>query len=143
VPLPARPACESAPRRGSGIWWLLAVLLGFPILIGLLPHERFSQGTQTDSGWVEVRRALPAASNGVEVRRALPVETSQTSSLSSWQALRMPDDTIISVSYQGELPSSAALPSQGHFIGEEYSVGDTRWIWMTRAGAAFPSWVDP
>jgi hypothetical protein len=55
----------------------------------------------------------------------------------------MPDGTIVSASYQGELPSSAALPSQGRFIGEEYSTGDTSWIWMQPAGAAFPSWVDP
>jgi hypothetical protein len=55
----------------------------------------------------------------------------------------MPDGTIVSASYQGELPSSASLPSQGRFIGEEWSTGDTSWIWMTPAGASFPSWVDP
>jgi hypothetical protein len=149
IPAPSQSMREAAPPRGAGIWWLLAALLGFPVLIGLLPHERSSQGTQTDSRWVEVRRALPIASDSVEVRRALPAQTPQRSSLSSpfadtqWQAMRMPDDTIVSVSYQGDLPSSAALPAQGRFIGEEYSTGDTRWIWMTRAGAAFPSWVDP
>jgi hypothetical protein len=55
----------------------------------------------------------------------------------------MPDGTIVNVSYQGELPSSAALPPQGHFIGEAYSTGTTSWVWMTPAGANFPSWVDP
>ena len=43
----------------------------------------------------------------------------------------------------GELPSSAALPPRGRFIGEEWSTGNTSWIWMTPAGANFPSWVDP
>jgi len=55
----------------------------------------------------------------------------------------MPDGTIVEARYQGELPSSAALPPQGRFIGEEWSTGNTSWIWMTPAGAAFPSWVDP
>src|SRR6516225_7735117 len=96
---------------------------------------------------MEVRRALPA----VEVRRALPavpralLVSSQASTVSNtnWQAIRMPDGTIVQVSYQGELPSSAALPPRGRFIGEEYSTGNTSWIWMTPVGASFPSWVDP
>jgi hypothetical protein len=44
---------------------------------------------------------------------------------------------------QGELPSSAALPPQGRFIGEEWSTGSTSWVWMQPAGASLPSWVDP
>jgi hypothetical protein len=55
----------------------------------------------------------------------------------------MPDGTILPVSYQGELASSAALPPRGRFIGEEWSTGNTSWVWMTPAGASFPSWVDP
>jgi len=55
----------------------------------------------------------------------------------------MPDGSIVWAVYQGELPSSAALPAQGRFIGEEWSTGSTAWIWMTPAGASFPSWVDP
>jgi hypothetical protein len=87
---------------------------------------------------VEVRRALPA------VPRALPVDLSaNTVSNAQWQPIRMPDGTIVNVSYQGELPSSAALPPQGHFVGEAYSTGTTSWVWMTPAGANFPSWVDP
>jgi hypothetical protein len=85
---------------------------------------------------VEVRRALPA------VPRALPV-TSSVSPVSQWQLIKFPDGTLVQAAYQGELPSSAALPSQGRFIGEEWSTGNTSWIWMTPAGASFPSWVDP
>jgi hypothetical protein len=55
----------------------------------------------------------------------------------------MLDDTIVEAGYQGELPNSAALPPQVRFIGEEWSTGNTSWIWMTPAGASFPSWVDP
>jgi hypothetical protein len=56
----------------------------------------------------------------------------------------MPDGTIVEARYQGELPSSAALPPQGRrFIGEEWSTGNTAWIWMQPVGASFPSWVDP
>jgi hypothetical protein len=87
---------------------------------------------------VEVRRALPA------VPRAIAL-TSAVSSVSKteWQPIRMPDGSVVQASYQGELPSSAALPARGRFIGEEYSTGNTTWIWMTPAGASFPSWVDP
>src|SRR5262245_8371076 len=36
---PVPRQAQSAPRRGSGIWWLLlAALLGLPILFGSLPH---------------------------------------------------------------------------------------------------------
>jgi hypothetical protein len=95
---------------------------------------------------VEVRRALPP----VEVRRALPVVpralpvTSVVSTVSdSGQPVRLLDGTTVQAFYQGELPSSAALPVRGRFIGEEWSTGNTSWIWMTPAGASFPSWVDP
>jgi hypothetical protein len=49
----------------------------------------------------------------------------------------MPDGTIAEARYQGELPSSAALPPQGRFIGKEYSTGNTSWIWMTLAEGEF------
>ena len=145
---------QSASRSGTGIWLLLALLLGFPMLIALLPQAVSTQSTlssrsvddtQPQSREREVRRALPP----VEVRRALtavpralPV-TSQVSPMWNWQPVGMPDGTLVQVSYQGELPSSAALPHQGRFIGEEWSTGNTSWIWMTPAGASFPSWVDP
>jgi hypothetical protein len=78
------------------------------------------------------------------VPRALPVTSSvSTVSNAQWQSIRMPSGEFVRVSYQGELPSSAALPARGRFIGEEYSTGNTSWIWMTPAGANFPSWVDP
>jgi hypothetical protein len=98
--------------------------------------------------WIEVRRALPA----VEVRKALPVvpralpvisETSTVSNTGWWQSIRMPDGSVIPVRYEGELSSSAALPPQGRFLGEEFSVGSTTWIWTLRPGATTPSWVDP
>ena len=137
MPPVARPA-QSAPRSGSGGWWLLAVIVGFLILVGHLPKRLQPATIMSPQPWVEVRRALPVAP------RALPV-TAQVSSVPTgwWQSIRMPDGSFIGVRYQGELASSAALPPQGHFIGEEYSVGTTSWIWMTRPGASLPSWVDP
>jgi len=166
MPPVAKPV-QRASRSGSGIWVLLALLLGFPILIGLLAQavstlstlsSRPVDDTQHRSRPVEVRRALPVpvevrrALSAVEVRKALPVVpralpvTSQTSSVSNtswWRSLQMPDGSFIGVRYQGELPSSASLPAQGDFIGQQYSVGSTSWIWMTRPGATTPSWVDP
>lgn len=133
------------------------MLLGFIVLIGLLPHAISTLGTsssrpvddtQPQSRPVEVRRALPPP---VEVRRALPAVpralpvTSPASTVSNaeWQPVTMPDGTIVQASYQGELPNSAALPHQGRFIGEEWSSGNASWIWITPAGVNFPSWVDP
>jgi hypothetical protein len=155
---PAKPA-QSA-RSGKGIW----LLLGFLIVVGLLPHAistlRTSSGrpvddTQPQSRPVEVRRALPPP---MEVRRALPavprallVSRSRFSEnaptpvpYAQWHQVTLLDGrTTIPACYQGELPSSAALPHQGRFIGEEWSTGNTSWIWMTPAGVNFPSWVDP
>ena len=111
------------------------------------PPESRSVPTPSSQS-VEVRRALPPPSV-IEVRRALPAVpralpvTSQVSPMWNWQPVRMPDGTLVQVSYQGERPSSAALPTRGRFIGEEWSTGNTSWIWMTPAGASFPSWVDP
>ena len=142
IPTTSKPA-QDAPRcSGTGMWWLLAALIGLPLLLA-----RLSDNTQPQGRPVEVRRALPA----VEVRKALPAVpralpvTSAVSNVSNaeWQPIKMPDGSIVNVRYQGELPSSAALPPQGRFIGEEYSTGNTSWIWMTPAGATFPSWVDP
>jgi hypothetical protein len=152
TPGAARPA-QSASRSGTGIW----LLLGFLVLIGLLPQaistlrtssSRPMDDTQPQSRPVEVRRALPPP---IEVRRALPavpralLVTAPVSTVSNaeWQPVRLLDGTTVQVCYQGELPSSAALPTRGRFIGEEWSTGNTSWIWMTPAGASFPSWVDP
>ena len=146
-----RPAPPPAKRSGDA-----AVIGAIAIVALFLYAVSRNNGPSTSTARsvpipssqpVEVRRALPA----VEVRRALPavpralLVSSQASSVSNtnWQAIRMPDGTIVQVSYQGELPDSAALPPRGRFIGEEYSTGKTSWIWMTPAGANFPSWVDP
>jgi hypothetical protein len=159
MPPVAKPV-QRVSRSGSGIWLLLALLLGFPILIGQLPQAvstlrtlsgRPVDDTQPQSRPVEVRRALPGP---VEVRRALPVvpralpvtapvSLAPDPQIGQWQPVRLLDGTTVQVCYQGELPSSAALPRQGRFIGEEWSTGNTSWIWMTPAGVNFPSWVDP
>jgi hypothetical protein len=114
------------------------------------PESR--SGPTPSSQPVEVRWALPGP---VEVRRALPVVpralpvTGPVSlvpdpTTGQWQPVTLLDGrTTVQACYQGELPSSAALPPQGCFIGEEWSNGNTSWIWMTPAGASFPSWVDP
>jgi hypothetical protein len=86
---------------------------------------------------VEVRRVLSA------VPRALPV-TGRASYVpaAGWQSIRMPDGSVVAVHYEGELASSAALPPQGSFIGQEYSTGNTTWVWMQPTGASFASWVN-
>ena len=162
---PVAKPVQRASRSGSGIWLLLAVLLGFlmlgfPLLIGLLPRTvstlstlsgRPVDDTQPQSRPVEVRRALPVP---VEVRRALPavpralpvassMSLAPDPQIGEWQPVRLLDGTIVQVCYQGELPSSAALPPRGRFIAEEWSTGYRSWIWMTPAGASFPSRIDP
>src|SRR6516162_3856893 len=90
---------------------------------------------------------LPATLTLPTVPRALPVTSSVSlvsdPQIGQWQPVRLLDGTTVQVCYQGELPSSAALPHQGRFIGEEWSTGNTSWIWMTPAGASFPSRIDP
>jgi hypothetical protein len=96
----------------------------------------------------EVRRAIP-----VETRRALPVApraelvgapVAVEPQTGDWRNVTLLDGrTTVPACYQGELPSSAALPAQGRFIGKQWATGNTSWIWMTPAGASFPSWVDP
>jgi hypothetical protein len=135
TPGAAKPA-QNAPCSGTGIWLLLGVLLGFPMLIALLAQavstlstlsSRPVDDTQPQSREREVRRALPPP---VEVRRALPVVpralpvTSPVSSVSdSGQPVKLLDGTTVQAFYQGELPSSAALPARGRFICEEWSTG--------------------
>jgi hypothetical protein len=120
------------------------------LAIGQLPKQVYFSppiDSAPSPAAVEVRRALPI----VEVRRALPrvlralpvSSALATVPTTGWQSIRMPDGHVIPVRYQGELPSSAALPAHGAFIGQEYSTGNTSWIWMTPVGASFPSWVDP
>ena len=138
------PAQRASHWSGTGIW----LLLGFLVLIGLLPQaistlrtssSRPVDDTQPQSRPVEVRRALPPA---VEVRRALPAVPQALPvtapgfldpdpAIGQWLPVRLLDGTTVQVCYQGELPSSAALPTRGRFIGEEWSTGNTSWIWMT------------
>ena len=136
-PVEPRPV-QRESQGGLGIWWLLAVIIGLPLLLA-----RLADNTQPQGRPLEVRRALPV----VEVRRALPAiprALPVTTAVSTeWQPIRMPDGTIVQASFQGELPSTAALPARGRFIGEEWSTGNTSWIWMKPAGVSFASWVDP
>jgi hypothetical protein len=132
----ARPA-PSESRGGNGGWWLLAILIGLPLLLlSRLGHD----GVQPQSQPVEVRRALPA----VEVRKALPV-TSVASTIPQWgwQSIRMPDGEIENVHYDGALPSSGNLPDRGAYPGQEFSVGATSLVWMVARGTSFPAWIDP
>jgi hypothetical protein len=140
-PLP--PVTPGAPgrRRGHpaaapeyGYRW------GVQFLLALLGQAVSTQvdGTQPQSRSVEVRRAAPAAG-----RRPQSVAGGSARSSDSGQPVRLLDGTTVRAFYQGELPSSAALPSQGRFIGEEWSTGNTSWIWIKPAGAHFASWVDP
>jgi hypothetical protein len=124
---------------------LLALLLGVPVLLGLLPKQLQQPGAMPPAGGmppiVEVRRALPV------VPRALPV-TVPTSLVSDpqigrWQTVRFLDGRTMQICYGGRLASSAFLPEEGKFIGDARVIDNHCWIWMTPAGASFPSWVDP
>jgi hypothetical protein len=131
---PVARSAPSEPRGGNGGWWALAILV---MVTGLLSLFSGHQGASRPVG---VRRALPA----VEVRKALPV-TSAASTIPQWgwQSIRMPDGEIVNVHYDGALASSAWLPGQGTYIGQEYSVGPTSWVWMVARGTNFPAWIDP
>jgi hypothetical protein len=117
---PSAPAKSTQSASRSGIWLLLAAVLGFPILIGMLsqavstlatPSSRPVDGSQPQARPVEVRRALPPP---VEVRRALPAVpralpvTSPvnppiaTPPSAESQPIRMPDGTIVEARYEGE-----------------------------------------
>src|SRR5262249_23677948 len=110
IPTTSKPA-RAAPRSNTGMWWLLAALIGLPLLLA-----RLSENTQPQARPMEVRRALPA----VEVRKALPAVpralpvTSALSTVSNaqWQPIRMPDGSVVQAVYQSELPSSPALPAR-------------------------------
>ena len=138
-------------------WWAAAIagillFAGVWAAINQLPRQVYfsppiDSVPPSPSPVLEVRRALPV----VEVRRALPTVLRAlpvNSALvpvptTGWQSIQMPNGAKIAVHYEGELPSSAALPLHGHFIGEEYSTGNTSWIWTQPAGTNVASWVDP
>jgi hypothetical protein len=156
-----KPA-QSASRRPNAIWWVLGLVL----LVGLLPHvistwrapssqpgANTRTDTPPDSRPVEVRRALPVTP--VEVRRALPAvlralpvtgaeNPPAVVPYAQERLVTMPDGSIVEARLEGELRNSANLPPRGRFLGETWRTADgTSWVWMTPAGASFPSWVDP
>jgi hypothetical protein len=135
--MPPSAPPQSAPQSGIRTWrWVLAMLVAIPILSSHLPPRP----SRLPWVWVETRRALPAVS------RVLPVNGETLPPLSTpglWRSMRMPDGQLVAINYQGRLPSTAALPPEGRLLGEQWFVGHTPWIWMTRPGASFPSWVDP
>lgn len=151
---PPSPPPPAKRKRSITIIGIIAIVTAFLYAVShpstsTVPPESGSVPTPPSSQPVEVRRAL-SVPPPVAVRRALPlvpralpVTFPAPVSNTGWHSVRFPDGTTVPVSYQGELPGSAALPSRGRFIGEEWSTGNTSWIWMTPAGARFPSWVDP
>jgi hypothetical protein len=44
---------------------------------------------------------------------------------------------------EGQLSTTAQLPAQGQVIGDAFQIDNHYWLWLTPAGANFPSWVDP
>jgi hypothetical protein len=171
-PAPSSVQNTRAPANNGGlaalVWTLIIGCILAPIvLIGMLASLNNSHpSTENRPAAVpsrqpayahprEVRRALP-----VDVRRALPAvrraELVSTPTLfdspsepqrGDWHSVTLLDGTTVQACYQGNLASSGNLPSQGHFLGEEWSTGTgpnaTDWIWLQPAGAHFASWVDP
>ena len=84
---------------------------------------------------------MPAVPRALAVTSA--VSTVSNAEIGQWQPIRFYDGTVVQVRYEGELASSALLPPAGRFLGEEFSVGQTNWIWIKPVGSNFPSWVDP
>jgi hypothetical protein len=126
---PAAKPVQRDSRSGSGLWLLLAFLLGFFVLVGLQPKQ-FQFGTPP---MVEVRRALPM------VPRALPLTDSASG---QWQSVRFSNGTTMQVYNRGWLAGTACLPPSGRFVGDAYIIGNHYWIWQQPA-AAPASWVDP
>jgi hypothetical protein len=152
-----KPA-ESASRSDGIAIWLLLGFLGIVVFIAMLAHAISSVSAPSSRPVYGAQPSQPAFPP-VAVRRALPVEVRRAELVSpklitenpptpapyaEWHQVTLLDGrTTVPACYQGELPNSAALPHQGRFIGEEWSTGNTSWIWMTPAGASFSSWVDP
>jgi len=135
---PRVPSPAQSESSAHGLWIWLLLLLGIPVVLSKFGTN---SDTQPQSRPIEVRRALPA------IPRALPVtsvaSTVPDATSGQWQSIRMPDGTVLPVSYQGRLSSPSQLPDRGRFIGEEWSTGDTSWVWMQPVGTNFASWVDP
>jgi hypothetical protein len=173
---PNPPRTKRSRRFGGLIWIVLGEALLWALLHYQSSADRNAGDTTSASGTaslparapsglpaytgsrpVDVRRALP-----IDVRRAMPVvpraeplnaSTRVATALSpeigvgDWHSVTLLDGTTtVSACFEGWLPSSANLPAQGHFIGEELAVGSgphpTTWIWMQPAGGV-ASWVDP
>jgi hypothetical protein len=63
--------------------------------------------------------------------------------IGQWRSVKFSDGTTMQIRDGSQLPSTAFLPGRGEFIGDARVIDNHYWIWMTPAGASFPSWVDP
>src|SRR6516162_10219266 len=121
---PPPPDVRSSDTPRWWKWWAAAIagillFAGVWAAINQLPRQVYfsppiDSVPPSPSPVLEVRRALPV----VEVRRALPTVLRAlpvNSALvpvptTGWQSIQMPNGAKIAVHYEGELPSSAALP---------------------------------
>jgi hypothetical protein len=56
---------------------------------------------------------------------------------------QMPYGETLIAHYLGDLPSQEALPQTGNHIGDEYSIGAYRFVWVAPYGADVGHWIDP
>jgi hypothetical protein len=56
---------------------------------------------------------------------------------------KMPYGETLIAHYLGDLPDQEALPQTGNHIGDEYSIGSYRFVWVAPYGADAGHWIDP
>jgi hypothetical protein len=133
---------QNAPSEsGAGIWLLLAVLLGCPMLLALLAHA-ISTLEGPFNRPVEVRRALPPPSVE-EVRRALPADTGSPAEVGTQRMVTIPDGGPVSTTFKGYLSDVSQLPVHGGQMGDMWAIGNNYWILTTVPGSFRQGWVDP
>jgi hypothetical protein len=169
VPVPSQvqgPKPVPPERSSRGGWGLIWMIIGGFFLWALL-HNSGSQPSASSaaSGTVINPLRIPAPqlrqATAVDIRRAVPVIPRAESvsvpvasplnshvNVGDWHSVTLLDGrTTVSARFEGWLVSSADLPNQGHFLGEEFATGSgphaNTWIWLQPAGAQFASWVDP
>jgi hypothetical protein len=57
--------------------------------------------------------------------------------------IQMPYGETLIAHYLGDLPDQEALPQTGNHIGDEYSIGSYRFVWVAPYGADAGHWIDP
>jgi hypothetical protein len=131
-------------RRPKHPWFFIAVAFAIPAALVVavsLSDLRYRLAPPLPASTpAPTHLETPEVVTSPNDKRFFPSEVRRTKYL---HQIQMPYGETLIAHYLGDLPDQEALPQTGNHIGDEYSIGSYRFVWVAPYGADVGHWIDP